>query len=410
MDDISNSFLYNKKSAINHVKSLAFGRKVGTEGEIRTINYIRNNLKEEGIKFEIEPFLLFSIWRTLKLYSIGITFLIFADSLSSFFMIGFLLFKLMILILLFFLIKQFIDSTNLSWLTFKLDKGQIFSKHPISQNLLTTVIAKQDRRKRPVVILCAHYDSLSVNYSGRSLISTNVSFFFYFIVYYPINYYSNIYFAIKLLNCLVILVYLIFLLTIKIDNQSKGSIDNASGTAILIELSKIFYNKPLNNLDLIFLWTGAEELGLWGSKNYCTNNFKQLDKKYNLNNSYIINIDMVGSYIGLVDNDKFFKKSIHKESLNNLITNIAREKEISLRKEKSIIKLSNDYMVFRTFAKKLGKKLQICSFNSRTDKKFIHSPKDTPEKCISKNLNDCIEICYFTLKKIDADLVRTPDE
>jgi hypothetical protein len=398
--------LYNKESAINHVKSLAFGRKAGTEGEIRTINYIRNNLKKEGIKFEIEPFLWFPIWYTLRIYSLCIVFLIFADILSSFFIVGFWLFKLIILILLFFFIKQFIVSDiSLSWCTFKLDKGQILSKQSISQNILTTVIAKQDRRKRPVVIFSAHYDSLSVNYNGRFLIITSVSFFFFTIIYYPINYYGSIHFAIKLFYCIIILVYLAFLLTIKVDNQSRGSIDNASGTAILIELSKIFYNKPLNNLDLIFLWTGAEELGLWGSRNYCTKNFEWLDKKYNLDKSYIINIDMVGSYIGLIDKDKFFKNSIHKESLNNIIAVIAREKEISLRKEKSLTTLSSDYIVFRNFAKKLRKKPQICSFNSRTDKKFIHSPKDTPEKCFSKNLNDCIEICFFTLKKLDTNFL-----
>jgi len=393
------------------VKSLAFGREAGTEGEIRAINYIRNNLKKEGIKFEIEPVLWFSIWRTLRLFSICVTFLIFADILISFFIVGFWLFKLIIIFIPFFFIKQFIESNvNLSWFTFKLDERQILSKQPISSNILTTVIAKHDRRKRPVVIFSAHYDSISVNYNERFLIITGVIFFFYFFFYYPINYYIDIYFSIKLINCIIVFVYLTFLLTIKVDNQSKGSIDNASGTAILIELSKIFYNKPLTNLDLIFLWTGAEELGLWGSRNYCAKNFKWLDKKYNLDKSYIINIDMVGSYIGLVDKAKFFKKSIHKESLNDIIAVITREKEISLRKEKSLITLSSDSMVFRNFAKKLGKKLQICSFNSRTDNKLIHSPKDTPEKCFSKNLNDCIEICYFTLKKLDTNLIRTPDE
>ena len=172
-----------------------------------------------------------------------------------------------------------------------------------------------------MIIFSAHYDSLSINYSGKFLLIASVLYFFFFIVYYPINYYGDIYFEIKVIYCIIIFFYLAFLLSIKIENQSKGSIDNASGIAILIELSKIFFYKPLNNLDLIFLWTGAEEDGLWGSKHYCSKNFWWLDKKYNLDKSYIINIDMVGSYIGLIDKNKFFKKSIHKESLNNLIAN-----------------------------------------------------------------------------------------
>ncbi|MFX0001705.1 MAG: hypothetical protein ACFE88_16460, partial [Candidatus Hermodarchaeota archaeon] len=171
----SNSSLYNKESAINHVKSLAFGRKAGTEGEIRTIKYIRNNLKQEGIKFEIEPFLWFSIWHTLRIYSICITSLIFADSLISFFIVRFWLFKLIVLIIIFFFIKQFVVSDiSLNLYTFNLYKRQTHSKQSISQNILTTVIAKQDRRKRPVVIFSAHYDSLSVNYSRRFLIISSV--------------------------------------------------------------------------------------------------------------------------------------------------------------------------------------------------------------------------------------------
>ncbi len=387
------------------MKSLAYGRKAGTEGEIRTVDYIKNNLKKEGIKFEIEPFLWFSIWESLKPCSICVTFLIFADILSSFFIIGFWLFKLILIFILFFFIKQFIESNaHVKWFTFKFDNEKILSKQLISLNILTTVIAKHDRKKRPVVIISAHYDSLSVNYNGTILAITGVIFFFNFFLFYTLIYFGIFPFAIKIINCIIILVFLAFLFTIKVDNQSKGSIDNASGVAILIELSKIFYNKPLNNFDIIFLWTGAEELGLWGSRNYCAKNFKWLDKKYNLDKSFIINIDMVGSYIGLIDNTKSFKKSRYNESLNDIIEVIAREKEISLRKEKNLIPFFSDDIVFRNFAKKLGKKLQICSFNSRTDKKFIHSLKDTPEKCFSKNLNDCIKICYFTLKKLDNDL------
>ncbi|MFX1376961.1 MAG: M28 family metallopeptidase, partial [Promethearchaeota archaeon] len=380
-------------------------------GEIRTLDYIGNSLKKEGIKFETEPFLWFSIWRTLKGYSVSIALLIFAESLISLFVVGFWYFQLVIIFILFSLIKQFIEpKVNISWFTSNSDKEQIYLKQPTSQNIHTTVIAKQDRRKRPVIILSAHYDSISINYSGRFLIIAGGIFLFNFIFYYLINYFGDTYFALKLINCIIIFAYLIFLISIKVDNQSKGSIDNASGTAILIELSKLFYNKPLNNLDIIFLWTGAEEEGLWGSKHYCSKNFWWLDKKYNLDKSYIINIDMVGSYIGLVDKDKFFKKSIHKENLNNVIAVIAREQEISLRKEKCLMTLSSDYNVFIDIARRLGKKLQICSFNSKRDRKIIHGSKDTPEKCFSKNLNDCIEICYFTLKKIDNDLVRTLDE
>ena len=135
-DITSNSSLYNKKSAINHVKSLAFGRRVGTEGEIRSIDYIRNCLTTEGIKFEMEPFFRASIWYPLKFYSVWIVFLVFADSLSSFFIAGFWLFKLMIIIILVIMIKKFIEpAVNLGWFTYKLNELSIPDHHIIAVKL-----------------------------------------------------------------------------------------------------------------------------------------------------------------------------------------------------------------------------------------------------------------------------------
>ena len=198
-----------------------------------------------------------------------------------------------------------------------LKKEQTIKDRPFSLNILTTVRAKHDFRERPVVIFSAHYDSASVNYSERFLIYMSLIFFFFSFLYFLITYIVDVYFPVKLMSCVLVLVYLVFFLTIRINNTSNGSIDNASGTAILIELSKIFYNNPLTNLDIIFLWTGAEEMGLFGSKTYCYRNFKRLDKDYNLDKSYIINIDMVGSYIGLIDKVGIFEKTPLNRSLNN---------------------------------------------------------------------------------------------
>ncbi|MFW9873299.1 MAG: M28 family metallopeptidase [Candidatus Thorarchaeota archaeon] len=84
-------------------------------------------------------------------------------------------------------------------------------------------------------------------------------------------------------------------------NKSIGSLDNASGVAILLELVKLIKKNPLERSYVIFLWCGAEEMGLWGSKQYLSKYFEELDNNYDLNKSYNINIDMVGTYIGLID-------------------------------------------------------------------------------------------------------------
>ena len=57
---------------------------------------------------------------------------------------------------------------------------------------------------------------------------------------------------------------------------------------------------------------------------------------------------------------------------------------------------------FRAFArKKKIEKFQVSAFIAEKNTKYIHSTKDTPDKCSSENLNGCIEICYNAIKSLD---------
>ena len=82
----------------------------------------------------------------------------------------------------------------------------------------------------------------------------------------------------------------------------------------MFSVFSVFNSKnPLKNIDVLFLWPGAEEWGNKGSKHFCETRYKKLVKKYDLNNSCNINIDMVGSYIGLLDKVGILrKKSMNK--------------------------------------------------------------------------------------------------
>lgn len=70
----------------------------------------------------------------------------------------------------------------------------------------------------------------------------------------------------------------------------KGADDNASGTAVLIEVARAFSaygNKPKRSV--VFLWTTAEETGLLGSEYYSRNPVFPMNKTV-----ACINLDMVG--------------------------------------------------------------------------------------------------------------------
>lgn len=69
----------------------------------------------------------------------------------------------------------------------------------------------------------------------------------------------------------------------------NGADDNASGTAALLELSRIVSKSKLNNNNYIFIAFSAEEIGLNGSKHYVENPALPLNRV-----NYMINMDMVG--------------------------------------------------------------------------------------------------------------------
>lgn len=75
-----------------------------------------------------------------------------------------------------------------------------------------------------------------------------------------------------------------------VKNQiHNGADDNASGTAALIELARLFKTSKNKNNNYLFIAFSAEELGLNGSKYFTQNPTIDL-KKVN----YMINMDMVG--------------------------------------------------------------------------------------------------------------------
>ncbi len=74
---------------------------------------------------------------------------------------------------------------------------------------------------------------------------------------------------------------------------SHGAYDNASGSAIIMELCRYFQQNPLKR-PCRFIWCGAEEIGLVGSKHYVS----QLSEEEKKRIALVINIDLAGQLIG----------------------------------------------------------------------------------------------------------------
>ena len=73
---------------------------------------------------------------------------------------------------------------------------------------------------------------------------------------------------------------------------SSGANDNGAGSVIIMELARMFADKPPLRT-VRFVWFGAEELGLLGSFAYVEKHEKELEEI-----KYVINVDVAGGFLG----------------------------------------------------------------------------------------------------------------
>ncbi len=393
--------IIDELETIKHVNNLAFDRAAATVGETKAVNYVQEELIDNSINFKLEYFAWSSPIRFLMktIYLMVLAYL--------------LAFKLFLVIVLFFFIKYMFQKTR------KIS----FTQKEQSKNLIATIKARRRVKNRPVIIFSAHYDSVSSRISYKVQNALLYIIRIIILPYIGLTIFVTIWIALEELNLFSItaynsiFIYLVSIISIIslsvviplflfffIANKSTGSIDNASGVSILIELAKLIKNKPLENYDVLFVWCGAEEWGLKGSKNYIKKNKFNLKNKYDLNKSMNINIDMVGTYVGLFNRKGLIRKKALNKNLNIIIQQSAQKLNIPLEVYDKVRKPAGDHISFRRFSKKTKSSFQVACFHSDKDSKYIHSIRDTPDKCSNKILNGCLGICFETISYLDSKI------
>ena len=380
---------------MQHINRLAFNRTTGTVGETEAMLYIRDILDKNNIASRLEYFEYIGLRKVLMRmsYAIIISYVI--------------LYRLLLVLIVYFSIKfLFAKARNYTLL------GKESSK-----NLIVELPSKI-KEKKPVAILTAHYDSFSANLPYRI---QGILFFVFKTIIIPylcftvslslwLLFDNRSINPIEVSNLILLSSISSFMITFLIalmlysTKKSLGAIDNASGVSILIELTKYLKKNPLKNMDVIIIFTGAEEWGLIGSKRYIKRNTSYLQKKYDLDKSFNINYDMIGSYIGLVHDKGILKKRRINKSLNKYIEEAAEKLNIKCFKHSHFINPKTDHRKFLRFGRKTKSKFQVACFHSAKDSKYIHSPRDTPDKCNPANLNGVLNISVEVLNQIDSEL------
>ncbi|MGN1400169.1 MAG: M28 family peptidase [Bacillus sp. (in: firmicutes)] len=158
---------------------------------------------------------------------------------------------------------------------------------------------------------------------------------------------------------------------------SPGANDNASGTAVTLELARVFKNIPTDT-EIRFMTWGAEEFGLLGSEYYVQSLPEKEVEKY----TAYFNMDMVGSR----DAGDLVINSV--DGNPNLVTQLAQASSLRLNGLATPIEPggSSDHVSF------FERGIQSASFIHRPLEPWYHTPEDTIDKISKEKLYDVASI------------------
>ncbi len=201
--------------------------------------------------------------------------------------------------------------------------------------------------------------------------------------------------------------------------DSPGADDNGSGVALVLEMVDRLRESPLQNLETYFAFWGAEELGLYGSRQFVRQYGERLDKQ----NTYVINADVVGVGETLLihtGQGVVFRRQTDPNIVNALVE-ICEQEQVKYTRswESPLSGGSSDHAEWaeRGFTKAISllrenpKKL---SWPARTlayllripdpaqfDIQHVHSPRDTIDVIREDVLASTVDVCEQYVRWID---------
>ncbi|MCY6485653.1 M28 family metallopeptidase [Clostridium aestuarii] len=160
------------------------------------------------------------------------------------------------------------------------------------------------------------------------------------------------------------------------NNIYKGALDNASGTAFMMEMIKYINSigKPTRNI--LFLGFNAEEFGCIGSTNFVQK------YKNHLKNSKVFNFDMIGSDNGVPLYIMGGKKDSSKNDFINSISSTCIDEDIHFN---YLFKDASDHKSFR---ENNIDAITLCD----NDTSRIHTPNDKPEFISTTAIERCFNV------------------
>ncbi|MHA1411076.1 MAG: M28 family metallopeptidase [Promethearchaeota archaeon] len=375
-----------EKNIKEFLTKISFPRLSGTLHEEKAFEIISNRIKNLGLNptiqnFKFSPF--YSTWYP------KISFLIINLIIVIFFLnIKHIIFPIILMIISFFALTLYLITRKPE--TIKV--GKVLR----SQNLHVQIPSKASESLGTILFFC-HVDSKGQTFNIlnririiRTHVFTLIPLIFIIILKnYIIPQFSEIFLFLGMIlfviNCCSTILFL-FNFT---NNKSPGSIDDGSGIVVVYELLKFFSrtSNKLNNYDLWFVFTGAEEQGTMGIR-FFYNLIKYLDKTKLI----IFNFDAIAK-------DVFFFPSKHSTSDMNWLTQKIFNNDIGLAINKNPKKIYFGSHSDGYFLKKKG--LKGFGIGDMKSYKYIHTINDKIDKINVSTLKKLIHLIINLIKEFD---------
>ena len=391
--------MIDENHILKNLKEFSFPRLSGTYLERNSFNLAKKKIESLNLIPTIQEF-SFSIFYSRIYPKISLT-LLFWLHLNLFSNIQIIFTYINIFLVLFLLLILIIITRNPEEIK--------IGKRLHSQNIFVKIPSKSGQKSinyednnggtdwNKNILLFSHLDSKGQLFS----VKFRILFYYLWIFSFIVGLFINIINSYYLLNSILILQIVgilvlsinglttIFILLNKTNNKSKGAIDNASGISIVMELLN-YYSNPnnrLKNINLWFVFTGAEETGTMGVRNFYKN-INDFDRE----RTYTINFDSIAKKVilynhGLINNNNF-------KSINFILEN------------KDLMSLENAKRIYiGTYSDGLflmNKKFQGIGNGDKTSYSFIHSIHDDIDKIDPLVLKKICQFYTIILEEIDS--------
>ena len=385
-----------EKNAYEITKKLAFPRLVGTEGYKKAVGIVEEEFQRAGYdsvnreKFKTS---LYS-WNLSRWAFLPISFLLVLIAYSIFINPW-----LMLIFLAVFLLFANKGLKMISPEEMKLSKNKkyIFEAENVFVNL-------KSKNSKATVVVMAHLDS-------KGQIFPKIVTIFLFIV--PVFGYLILCVLYLILSIVMILLAfenlvlfnVLFVVSViiaiisglnsfnKVNNVSSGASDDGAGVGAIIELSRFFKKNSLENIDLIFFATGAEELDTGGSRNFIGTHKNEFDPE----KTFFINLDSFGGKepARLISSFGIPKRSGSK-ILGDLFLESAKELNVILKDIYIPAGAWSDFMPM------VRAGFEACWLDFSSDSiKYVHTRKDTISIISQEALKKGILLCVDVIKKLN---------